>query len=626
MDFFAAQDHARKQTKTLVALYCLTVVLIILALYAVVMGVTTSVFVPIDAAPRYEVWWDAEIFLWTTLGVCVIVLGASLYKINALRGGGASVALHLGGVEVNSSTQVPSQRMLLNIVEEMSIASGVPMPKVFVLPNESGINAFAAGYSIHDTAVAVTQGCLDTLNRDQLQGVIAHEFSHILNGDMRLNIRLIGVLFGILVITILGRELMFSVRFTRRSKESGGIILLVLALGLAMLVIGYVGVFFARLIQSAVSRQREYLADAAAVQFTRNPQGIGDALIHIGAKSHGSALSNPHAEENSHAFFAKGVASLFATHPPLPKRIRAILPSWDGVFKVDENKRRNSPSNKKEAKHPPPATAKKTDSFSSLGEFGIESLWLAQTLLDNIDTRLRERIQSADGAQAFIFVLLLEQDDTSRHRQLDLIKNTLGEPALNETQAMWQLAYGISPEQRLPLLELAVPALRFPKASDGQTFLDFIFQLASLDHHISPFEFSLLRIVRQHVTLRAKPPAKSLRPPSLNTLSPALTKAASFVLRLECDDEAECQRILSGALAHAPTLQNHVFYDANVLNLPPQELNAALDQIGFASYFIRKQFLLLCMKIIEHDEQVSIQEKEFFRALACGIECPISVA
>ncbi len=245
-----------------------------------------------------------------------------------MSAGGSAVAESLDGRLIASNTNDPDERKLLNVVEEMSIASGVPMPKVYVLDNEDGINAFAAGHTPSDAAVAVTRNCMTKLSRDELQGVIGHEFSHILNGDMRLNIRLIGILFGIFCIATIGRILLYTRSSNSRDKNPLPII------GLLLLVIGSLGVFFGRLIQAAVSRQREFLADASSVQFTRNPAGLSGALQKIGG--YGSLMESPHASDASHLFFASGLTDSFfgamATHPPLDARIRAIDPNWDGKF------------------------------------------------------------------------------------------------------------------------------------------------------------------------------------------------------------------------------------------------------------------------------------------------------
>jgi len=331
MNFFESQDRARKNTFQLVFLFTLAVITLIIMtnlLVMVVFGFINSEQMQSGGALIRTMDWQK--FALVSAAVGAVVLTGSLYKIMALSAGGRTVADALGGQLIPQNTGDLKQRRLLNVVEEMAIASGIPAPPVYILTGEPGINAFAAGFTPRDAVIGVTQGLIDHLSREQLQGVIAHEFSHIFNGDMRLNIRLMGVLNGILIIGLTGY---YILRVTRgRGKNAGGI--LVLAIGL--MVIGFAGIFFGGLIKAAVSRQREYLADASAVQFTRNPDGIAGALKRIGGLGYGSIVENPVAPEISHAFFAQGVSgfmqSLSATHPPLEKRIRLIDPHWDGKF------------------------------------------------------------------------------------------------------------------------------------------------------------------------------------------------------------------------------------------------------------------------------------------------------
>ena len=330
MDFFEQQAKAYRKTKWLVVYFVLAVISMIVMIYSAVMFVTITA---VTGHHHYYSqtpisFWDPRLFLGVTIGTVAIVFFGSAYKTLALSEGGSAVAESLGGRLVASDTNHPDERKLLNVVEEMSIASGVPMPKVYVLDDEDRINAFAAGYTPSDAAITVTRNCMAKLTRDELQGVIGHEFSHILNGDMRLNIQLMGILFGIFCIATIGRILLYARSSNSRDRNPLPL------LGLLLLAIGSLGVFFGRLIQAAVSRQREFLADASSVQFTRNPAGLSGALQKIGG--YGSFMESPHASDACHLFFATGLDSdflgLMATHPPLEARIRAIDPTWDGKF------------------------------------------------------------------------------------------------------------------------------------------------------------------------------------------------------------------------------------------------------------------------------------------------------
>src|ERR1039457_5080982 len=324
MDFFERQDQARRNTKLLVVYFVLGVAMLIVAVYAATLAIFTGV-----ASRHHHVYdeqvqmalWNPQLFFGAALGTLAVIALGSGFKTLELAQGGSTVATMLGGRLVDPATSDPDERKLRNVVEEMAIAAGVPVPQIYLLPDEHGINAFAAGHSA---------GAVKRLTRDELQGVIGHEFSHILTGDTRLNLRLMGVIFGILCLAVIGRVLLYT--RSSNSKDKNPLPLL----GLALLVIGWIGVFFGRLIQAAVSRQREFLADASSVQFTRNPAGLAGALKKIGGLSYGSKLESAHAEEASHMFFGNGMGESFFhimdTHPPLAERIRAIDPSFDGTF------------------------------------------------------------------------------------------------------------------------------------------------------------------------------------------------------------------------------------------------------------------------------------------------------
>src|SRR6188508_1323556 len=318
MDFFARQEAARRTTRWLLVAFLISVVLVVLAIDAVVVLLFGAA--EPDASPTAAV-------LGTSVVVLAIICGASLFKTLSLRAGGGAVARSLGGTRIERATSDLALKRLHNVVEEMAIASGVTMPEVYVLENEDGSNAFAAGNSPADAAVAVTRGAATLLTRDELQGVVAHEFSHVLNGDMRLNLRLLGWTFGLLVIAIVARiVLQSSPRSSSRDRRDGAGALMLAAL--AVMVLGYIGVFFGRLLQAAVSRHRERLADASAVQFTRDPAGLTGALLKIAGVSAGSKLATPEAEQVAHMLFASGLSRVFATHPSIEERLKELNPSF----------------------------------------------------------------------------------------------------------------------------------------------------------------------------------------------------------------------------------------------------------------------------------------------------------
>jgi Zn-dependent protease with chaperone function len=336
MNFFEHQARARSRTRGLVLLFLLAVAVIVAAIVGIVaVMLAAAMQQPLALAAQQ----NADTLWMTALATLAVIGLASLYKSASLRAGGSAVAQALGGTRVPPDTQDRRLRRLRNVVEEMAIAAGTPVPEVYVLEHEAGINAFAAGWSPADAAVAVTRGTLEKLSRDELQGVIAHEFSHVLNGDMRLNIRLMGLLFGILVIAVIGREVLEAgARGRSSSKKEGGAIVLI---ALAVMLIGYIGLFFGRLIKAGVSRSREYLADSSAVQFTRQTTGITGALKKIAGIDAGSRLQAAGKEEVAHMLFGDGVGyfALFATHPPILDRIRRLDPRFR-LEQLGERKRR----------------------------------------------------------------------------------------------------------------------------------------------------------------------------------------------------------------------------------------------------------------------------------------------
>ncbi len=330
LGFFEHQDRARTRTTVLVVYFAISIVCIVAAVYV------ASVFIvyksnsnpPVGYPPPAFVLWDPTIFLYAVVGTLSIVIVGGVYKIAALAKGGSAVAESLGGRLLIPHSMDVSEQQLRNVIEEMAIASGMPIPAIYILDDEPGINAFAAGHTPTDAAIGVTHGCMTLLNREELQGIIGHEFSHIANGDMRLDMRIMGILFGIVCLSVIGQVLIYS----RGGRGRNPLLLL----GFALIVIGAIGVFFGRLIQAALSRQREFLADASSVQFTRNPAGLSAALQKLGVI--GSMVNSAHAGEASHMFFGNGMdtsfmGATFATHPPLAERILAIDPSWDGTFR-----------------------------------------------------------------------------------------------------------------------------------------------------------------------------------------------------------------------------------------------------------------------------------------------------
>lgn len=512
MNFFEHQDRARRRTRLLVVLFGL-------ALISIVAVVDLVVLVALGVRPEQS---GALVFSlatlrenqWLLVWVSLLTLGviglASLLRILSLRGGGATVARGLGGVPVAAETTDPQLRRLRNVVEEMAIAAGMPVPRIFVLEQEEGINAFAAGYSPADAAVAVTRGALDNLTRAELQGVIGHELSHILNGDMRLNIRLMGILFGILVIAMIGRVLT-SAR-PRGGANKG--VAAAAVIGLALVATGYVGLFFGRLIQASVSRQREFLADASAVQFTREPAGIAGALKKIAALQAGSRLHGD-TQEIAHMLFAAGLPRHWlATHPPLVERIRAIEPAFDPReierLRLEPPPRQPIESAGLAAAAEPIAPAPRRDRVSPsgldadtiiarIGRPETTQIRIAAALKQAIPAPLARAAYSTDWVVELICALLISPDAQVRDAQLLMIAEALGAASEQRVTLLWSAAPRLAAELRLPLLEIAFPTLLRRPAVELNRLLDLIERLIHADDRVEVFEYVLARLLGRQI-------------------------------------------------------------------------------------------------------------------------------
>ena len=461
--------------------------------------------------------FDWETFWMVGLAVSVVIVLGSLYKTMILSGGGRVVAESLGGKLIPTNTNDHNLRKTLNVVEEMAIASGTPVPPVYLLAQETGINAFAAGFSPSDAVIGVTRGTIEQLNRDELEGVIAHEFSHIINGDMRLNIRLMGILHGILLLGIIGYYMMRSAAFSghRSSSNDGKGTAAILGLAIGLMVIGFAGTFFGNIIKASVSRQREYLADASAIQFTRNPGGLAGALKKIGGIKTGSILINPAAPEISHSFFATGVkgflTSLFSTHPPLNERIKKVDPQWDGKFlaKQDPN---NQVKDKIDTATQPQraetlvniittgvAVDAAVNNLNHAGQPNERQLHDAQALIKQIPQSLLDTAREPYGARAIIYSFILDKDPGIRQQQMSTLKEFGDDGIYGLTNKLQPEIDKVSAYIRLPLIHLSLPALREMSLEQFKLFRKNLTSLIEMDSKIDLFEWALQKILVRHL-------------------------------------------------------------------------------------------------------------------------------
>jgi Zn-dependent protease with chaperone function len=636
-DFFQQQDSARRRTGRLLFLLALAV----LALVGLIYLLCVVIF---DFGLGWEgtthAFWHPWLLLGTMLAVLLVVGGGALFQAAQLAAGGKAVALMLGGGEVSPNTRDFHERRLLNVVEEMALASGVPVPAVFVLDGEEGINAFAAGHTPGDAVVAVSRGCLDYLTRDELQGVVAHEFSHILNGDMRLNVRMMALLHGLVVLSLAGWLIIeiasASGRSRRSSKDdSSGAFLL---LGFGVYFLGLLGVALSELIKAAVSRQREYLADASAVQFTRNPSGIAGALKKIGGLARHGAIKNARAVEASHLFIANpfshaSLSGFLATHPPLTDRIRRLEPQWDGTFPA-VRRLPDEPAAETEA------AAGRPSALPSLPGFPnpvLATAVLAQqegtappelpagvaVSVVTIPPLLREAAREPFGARDLVYALLLSPEPRRRTAQLERLRTGPQPRDYAETLRLTDTVLALPDAARLPLVDLALPALRHLSLSQYLAFREQLSQLIAGEDEPSLFEYALASLLRRHLDVafrREKPPPVRYR--NAARLTPQLTILLSRLAWEGQDAERTAARAFETGLRTYPA-------GSGSYRLLPREtcslaaVDGAVRAFAEALPAIKRQALQACLACVMADGKIVPREAELIRAIGSALNCPL---
>jgi Zn-dependent protease with chaperone function len=637
MDFFARQAAARRSSRLWLAAFITAMLLVVAALTWVVLLIAPAVDGTQAAlqAGRFGLYdqivespgvaWKAALF-WL-----LVIAGASAWRGLDLRDGGGAVATALGGTRVERDTRDPRLRRLHNIVEEMAIASGVTMPEVYVLERESAINAFAAGQNPANAAVAVTRGAVERLNREQLQGVIAHEFSHILNGDMRLNVRMVGWLFGLTFIALAGRMILeFGGRGSRRSNDKG--IAVIWAVALAMIVVGYLGALAGRILQAAVCRRRESLADASAVQFTRNPDGLKGALLKIAGLDRHGRLAASRTSEVAHMLFAAGLDRAFATHPPLAERIRALDPSFDTTTLAQVAKRAI-------ADPTPDSDLAQLTSRMQETRFAVEPAQVAAAVgrieSPDIDEAARLRLELPAGlhdfaestgmARELVIELLLARAPEVRAAQLRLLEAAQADAAVSpppdpqRTAAARSLAAQLDPHLRLPALLQLFPALRQLPREQRLALLRLLRDLARADARIDVHEFCLLKLladsVRDELEASASHGGLSLAVAAqeLGTLF-AVVAAHGAVTALETRRayEAGISRVLP---RHRPEF-------VAVADWPPA-LDAACTRLAGLHPYAKRSVVEGLVATISHDGELTISEVDLLRALCAVLRLPL---
>lgn len=643
MNFFQAQEKARRRTGLLVVLLSLAVACLILLtqlLLMVVLRYGSNTALTLQGTT----FWSS--FSWQVLaeiaaGIVVVVGLASLARLMQLLQGGAAVATMLGGRLLDRNSQDPHEIKMMNVVEEMAIASGMPVPAIYILDDDA-INAFAAGHDVNDVAIGVTRGTITQLSRDELQGVIAHEFSHIFNGDMRLNLRLIGILYGILFIGLIGRFLLDATpRRSRVSSRGNNGTAVLFILGLGLMAIGYAGTFFGNVIKAAISRQREFLADASAVQYTRNPDGIGGALKKIAASSAGSALMHPRATEASHLFFADGLThfftqSLFATHPPLSDRIRAIEPNWDGELPDTSVATQHTSSRSSinpdsvqiiegqvQYQRTPSAlsaniaSASLMQAVSSIGVPSHNAVQQVRHTLTALPARLRQLSREPYGARAVMHCLLLDKDKDLRETQLNTLERLSDADVHSLCLHLYDEVSSLPVALRLPLVDLCLPSLKLLSTAQQKTFMNAVIAQIQADSQVSLFEWSLYSVLR-HVLQDT--PATIGNTPLGKLADHCCTLLAALAVATHPDATTRLSAFECGwqplgvPVPSAPPLGS----------LPAVEaLDQALLRLRVMRPLDKPRLLKACCNTLEQNGSLSPVSAELLRAVANTLDTPI---
>ena len=660
MNFFQYQAQARRNTTLLVFLFTLAVAsLILLTNIFLVALLAWSEGIPLSNWPMVLTAFSWQTFSYIALGTCSVVFLASLFKLFQLSGGGRSVAEAMGGRLINLNTRDADERKVLNVVEEMAIASGTPVPAVYVI-EEEGINAFAAGYDRTDAVIGVTQGCVQQLSRDELQGVVAHEFSHIFNGDMRLNLRLIMILHGILIIGIAGFHLLRVAAFSGHHGRSGKTEnkLPLLALGAGFMAIGYLGSFFGNMIKAAVSRQREFLADASAVQFTRNPDGIGGALKKIGGFSKGSAMDSPGASELSHLFFGQAVTpffnSLMATHPPLAQRIARIQPGWrDDSAQADAAATGQAGPASPIASHLSPDSASHAGAHSEprpasmmafspdarpvknlsealiagVGQVNAEGISAAHRFLAALPTAIVEAAHEPYGARALVYCLLLDADPQIKQKQWAHLARS-SDPEVYRLARQLDSPHTQAAQNRLSLLDLCLPVLKQLTKTQNDRFMDNLVALIQADEQVAMYEWALFRIIQvnlegrrgqaQSVSTGPVQQASPTRPPGSTAAAASLI--LSSIANSTADSEPQARAAFESGKA---VLGNKPVHYVDRTGYSFADLSRALDLLTRVKPLQKPALLEALCAAAAHDGVIEPVEIELIRAIADGLDCPV---
>lgn len=670
MNFFGLQDQANRSTRKLIVFFILAVTATIISIYIAIVlllmppkgfdgnlgfhflrlfadtGWSQQADSGIAAWLLDRDWWNPGLFFFVTGATTALVLGGGAYKIGQLRQGGKALASMLGGRPILSSTSDPDERKLLNVVEEMAIASGTRVPEVYLMEEEPGINAFAAGFSSDDMVIGITQGCLRLLSRDELQGVVAHEFSHILRGDMRLNMRLLGTVSGITLISTIGYFLLrFSTSGARislgssRSRGRGGLGAGIIILGALLFALGYLGVFFSKLIKSAIGRQREFLADASAVQFTRNPSGLAGALKKIGGLDQGSRIRSPNAPDASHFFFSNGLQESFfrilATHPPLVERIQRLDPSFTGKFPrieapVDQPSVESIPVSELAEGH---TALMQTESdfpdpqrfIDNVGIPTVAKIDYAAGLRESLPSAVLDALREPVGASATVLALLISPEEKIRALQFRKLQQDGPTAVFEEINRLFPTVQKLGTETRIPLIDWAAQTLRSLSDHQYEQLCVLMDAMIAADNRIDLFEFCLQNILRRQLDAHFHGvhdiPVKHHKTEDVLPESLHLLSALAWIGQQE---EANAMpAFMAGAKQLNLSKPHHLGMESQSASSDLDMIGRTLERLSMAAPYVKKNILFSCAHVVTSDGRVLETERELLRAIADSLGLPV---
>lgn len=571
---------------------------------------------------------DVDALLLGGVAISAIVLGIILAGIferrTALQQGGIAIAREMGGTFIKDDVTDFYLLRFRNVVEEVAIASTTPVPYVFVMENEAGINVFSAGTDPGRMVIVITQGALQKLNRDELQGMIAHEFSHILNGDTRTNIRLAELVFGFYA---LARVSLFL--WKSKNRHAGGLGFLTLPL----VPIGYLGLYFARWIKAGVNRQREFLADASAVQFTRQTEGIAGALKKAAALREQGLLVNVDAEQISHMLICDGTGykGRLASHPPLIERLQVLEPGIrpEDVLLLGVKWRTNPPVGLEEDRAmglrvPDNTILPAVDAIvrlqsiaDGIGTQSMVNISVAKNILAGIPADLHLAASSSERSPFLILALLLDSDEKIRQDQMQFIGQHYD---AGQVSVYVEKISGLNAMLILPLVLLALPALGLKSKEDKDVLLETVQKLIDADSKESLFEYCLGVLLKTHLQ---------------NTVKHSTTFSAKRKLT---NAVYECELLLATVAwagnpgftqanaAYAQAVAK-LYSDRTVKQIPTpvplSELNGVWIVLDGLEPFSKELLIEALASAISHDGVVTLAESELFRTICACLHCPV---